>query len=285
MKIAYLIAAHRRLEQLERLIRRLDDAETTFVVHVDLRAGKEPYEELRRRTTDLTNVHYVDRHLGYWGGFGVVRAALKSIRYLVDERVPFDYAALLSGQDYPLRPPAAIRRSLADAGGVSFMEYHTLPFWGWGKRGGLDRVEDFHVIGRIVLHLRLPRKRRIPDGLTPYGGSRTWFLRREVVEHVDTYVRANPASVRFFEHTLSPDELLFHTFVLNSSFADSVVNDHRLYLEWRGGSNPATFTIADLDRIVASDALFARKFDVGVDPDILDALDAHIDSFHDATRG
>jgi hypothetical protein len=284
MKVAYVIAAHRRLDQLERLIRRLDDADTTFVVHVDLRAGNEPYEELRHRTSDLANVHYVDRHLGHWGGFGVVRAALKSIRYLVDERVPFDCAALLSGQDYPLRPPAAIRRSLAEADGASFMAYHALPFPGWGKRGGLDRVEDFHVIGRIVLHLRLPRKRSIPGGLAPFGGSRTWFLRREVVEHVDRYVRANPGYVRFFEHTLSPDELFFQTLILNSTFAESIVNDHRLYLEWRGGSNPATFTSADFDTIVASDALFARKFDVGVDADVLDALDAHIESFHDTAR-
>ena len=279
-----MIAAHRRLEQLERLIRRLDDAETTFVVHVDLRAGKEPYDELRRRTADLANAHYLDRHLGHWGGFGVVRAALKSIRHLVDERVPFDYAALLSGQDYPLRPPDAIKRSLADAAGASFMAYHSLPFPGWGKRGGLDRVEDFHVIGRIVLHLRLPRKRHIPGGLQPFGGSRTWFLPREVVEHVDTYVRENPGYVRFFEHTLSPSELFFQTLILNSSFADSVVNDHRLYLEWRGGSSPATFTMADLDTLVASDALFARKFDAAVDPHVLDALDAHIESYGAADR-
>lgn len=279
MKIAYVIAAHRRLDQLERLIRRLDDPETTFVVHVDLRAGTEPYEELRRRTADLENVHYVDRHLGHWGGFGVVRAALKSIRYLVDERVPFDYAALLSGQDYPLRPAEAIRRSLADSDGASFMAYHALPFPGWGKRGGLDRVEDFHVIGRVVLHLRLPRKRRVPGGLVPFGGSRTWFLRRELVEHVDTYVRTNPGYVRFFEHTLSPSELFFQTLILNSEFADSVVNDHRLYLEWRGGASPATLTMADMDKLVASDALFARKFDAAVDPDVLDALDAQIESY------
>jgi hypothetical protein len=285
VKVAYLIAAHGRLEQLERLIRRLDDVDTTFVVHVDLRAGKEQYADLLRRTADLTSVHYVDRHLGHWGGFGVVRAALKSIRYLVDEQVPFDYAALLSGQDYPLRPPSGIRRSLADAADASFMAYHALPFSGWGKRGGLDRVEDFHVINRVVLHLRLPRKRRIPGGLQPFGGSRTWFLRSELVEHVDTYVRTNPAFVRFFEHTLSPDELLFQTLILNSEFAGSVVNDHRLFLEWRGGSGPATLTLDDLDRITASDAFFARKFDVGVDADVLDALDAHIESSHDTARG
>jgi hypothetical protein len=284
MRIAYVIAAHRRLDQLERLIRRLDGPGTSFVVHVDLRAGREPYEKLLRRTADLDDVHFLERHLGYWGGFGVVRAALKAIRYLVHDQVPFDYAVLLSGQDYPLRPPGAIRSSLAEAGGASFMAYHSLPFWGWGPRGGLDRVEDFHVVGRVALHLRLPRKRRVPGGLVPFGGSRTWLFTRDVVEYVDGYVRSNPDYVRFFEHALSPDELFFQTLLLNSRFADTIVNDHRLYLEWRGGTNPATFTRSDLPQLLASDCLFARKFDVGVDAVVLDELDAHLEAFHGAAR-
>ena len=279
-----MIAAHRQLGQLERLIRRLADADTTFVVHVDLRAGREPFDELRRRTADLLDVHYVDRHLGHWGGFGVLRAELKAIAYLIDEQVPFDHAVLLSGQDYPLRPPAAIRDVLAEADGTSFMAYHSLPFAGWGARGGLDRIEDFHVIGRVVLHLRLPWKRRVPGGLRPYGGSRSWLLAHDAVSYVREYVRANPDYVRFFEHVLSPEELFFQTLLLNSPLADSVVDDHRLYLEWRGGSSPATLTMGDLDALLASDRLFARKFDVDVDEDVLDALDAQIGSARDAAR-
>lgn len=284
MRIAYVIAAHRRLDQLERLLRRLAGPETSFVVHVDRRAGREPYEELLRRTADLDDVHYLDRHLGYWGGFGVVRAALKAIRYLVEERVPFEYAVLLSGQDYPLRPPEAIRASLAGSGGASFVAYHSLPFWGWGPRGGLDRVEDLHLIGRFVLHLRLPWRRRVPGGLVPFGGSRTWLLTRDAIEYVDAYVRSHPDYVRFFEHVLSPSELFFQTLLLNSEFADSIVNDHRLYLEWRGGANPATLTSADLPQLLASDCLFARKFDVGVDAAVLDELDTHLAALEDAAR-
>jgi hypothetical protein len=277
MKVAYVIAAHRGLGQLERLIRRLDDDRTTIVVHVDRRAGDAPYEELRRRTADLERVRWLDRHLGYWGGFGVVRAALEGIRLLEAEDVDYDYAALLSGQDYPLRSACAIRKALTDAEGRSFMAYHRLPFAGWGPRGGFDRVEDWHLVSRVALHFRLPKKRRVPGGLAPYGGGRSWLLHRGAVRYVDEYVRSNPGLTRFFEHVLYPCELMFQTVLLNSPLAGTIVNDHRHYLEWRGGASPATLTSADLDRLFASDCLFARKFDVTVDSTVLDRIDERME--------
>ncbi|MGH3026010.1 MAG: beta-1,6-N-acetylglucosaminyltransferase, partial [Gaiellaceae bacterium] len=180
--------------------------------------------------------------------------------------------------DYPLRSPSTIRNALAEAEGRSFMLYHRLPFEGWGPRGGFDRVEDWHLVSRVALHVRLPRKRRVPGGLEPYGGGRPWILRREAVRYVDDYVRSNPGLVRFFEHVLHPSELMFQTVLLNSPFAREIVNDHRHYLEWRGGSSPATLTSADLDTLLASDCLFARKFDVTVDSTVLDRIDERMEA-------
>ena len=51
--------------------------------------------------------------------------------------------------------------------------------------------------------------------------------------------------------------------------------DTRRYSAWTAGAaRPAILRLADLDRIVASGADFARKFDVTVDAAVLDALDA-----------
>ena len=40
---------------------------------------------------------------------------------------------------------------------------------------------------------------------------------------------------------------------------------------------PATLTVADLEAMLDSPDLFARKFDASVDGRVLDLLDAHID--------
>jgi len=273
VRVAYIVAAHGDLGQLERLLRRLDGPDTTLVVHVDRRAGDDAYAAFSARTRDL-DVHHLPRHLGFWGGFGVVRATLKGIRYLVDANDPYDYAVLLSGQDYPLRSAEEIRRTLAREAGRSFMSHFRLPYAGWGARGGFDRVERWHLVWRTALHVSLPWRRRIPGGLAAYGGGRSWLLERRAVEYVDTFVRENPSFVRFFEHTLHPSELFFQTILLNSPLAPTIVDDHRLFVRWRGGSSPATLTLADAEELAVSDCLFARKFDSAVSAALLDRLDA-----------
>jgi Core-2/I-Branching enzyme len=276
MRIAYIVAAHTKLDQLERLLRRLVEDDTQLIVHVDKRAGDEAFSLLQHRMRDL-DIHYLDRHLGFWGGFGVVRAALGGLRHLVADGARFDYVVLLSGQDYPLRPRAEINSALQRAAGRSFLYNFPLPFAGWGRRGGFDRVEDWHLISHRALHIRLPWKRRIPGGLAPYGGGRPWLLEHSAAVFVDDFVRTNPAIVRFFEHTLYPCELFFQTILMNSPLADSIVSDHRQYLRWEGGASPRILTVDDLGEMLASDALFARKFDTANDVAVLDRLDELLD--------
>jgi hypothetical protein len=138
----------------------------------------------------------------------------------------------------------------------------------------LDRIEDWHLIRRKALHLRLPRPRRVPAGLRPFGGGAWWAFARPVVEYVDRFVRENPAVVRFFEHVLHPSEVFFQTVVMNSPLAGSVVTDSLRYIRWEDElANPVTLRATDLDSILGSGMLFARKFDASVDADVLDLLD------------
>jgi hypothetical protein len=83
--------------------------------------------------------------------------------------------------------------------------------------------------------------------------------------------------VRFFKHVDKPDEMFFHTVLLNSPLEHGVVRDDVTYTDWsRGRSRPEILTTADFDRLRAADELFARKFDPRVDSEILDRIDAHL---------
>ncbi|MGH3134037.1 MAG: beta-1,6-N-acetylglucosaminyltransferase [Gaiellaceae bacterium] len=275
-RIAYIVSAYHLPGQLERLLRRLAAPDVRFAVHVDRKTRRAVYEEMVERTRDL-EVAFLPRHVSHWGGFGHVRATLKGIDHLVRERVPFDYAVLLTGQDYPLRSPHAIAAVLGGASGRSFMNHWALPYPPWGDRGGLDRIQDWHLITYRRLHLAVPLRRRLPLGLTPYGGGAYWCLSRPVVDHVHGFVHANPGYVRFFEHVLIPDELFFQTIVMNSPLRDSVENDNLRYLDWSREPGPAVLVRDDVPALVASHKLFARKFDERIDASPLDLLDAHID--------
>jgi hypothetical protein len=231
---------------------------------------------MQAATEDVPNVHFLPRHVSHWGGFGHVRASLKGLADVIERAVPFDYLVLLTGQDYPLRSATAIERFLADADGRSFMNYWPLPYAPWGSRGGLDRLEDWHFITYLRSHLALPLRRRLPNGLVPWGGGAYWCLSRAVAEYIYGFVLQNPKYVHFFEHVLIPDELFFQTIIVNSPLHESIVNDNLRFIDWSREPAPAILRVTDFPRLVASGKLFARKFDETVDATILDMLDNHI---------
>lgn len=279
MRIGYVVSAYKLPGQLVRLLRRLRTGTSTFVVHVDRKTDRHTYEQMVVGASELGCVEFVDRHVCHWGGFGHVRATLKGIERLYADGADFDYVVLLTGQDYPLRPTAEIERRLAAAEGQSFLSYWPVPRAAWSGRGGLDRIERWHLVGRRHLHVTAPVvRRRIPGGLTPWGGPPYWCLSRSVVDYVWDWLREHPDVVRFFEHVWIPDELFFQTIVLNSPLRDTVVNDDLRHIDWTRLPAPSVFRRDDLDELVGSGKLFARKFDSTVDAEVLDLLDRHIDS-------
>lgn len=275
MKIAYVLTVHKNPAQVGRLLRRLATENSTFVIHVDRRASNDVDAAVRREAEPFA-AHFVPRHRCFWGGFGFVRGALKGLAELVDQDVEFDYAVLLSGQDYPLRSAVEIEGFFADADGRSFMHGERLPTSFW-NRGGFERIEKWHLVSYRALHLRVPWRRRVPGGLAPYGGEAWWCFSRPVAEYVNDFVAANPSFVRFFEHVLHPSELFFQTVVMNSPHAGSVVNDHLRCIDWSTDPGPTIWRSADLPRLQESGKLFARKFDVEVDSRVLDLVDEWVD--------
>lgn len=275
-RLAYIVSAYKLPAQLERLLRRLAGPGVSFAVHVDRKTRRPVWDEMVARCRDL-DVAWLPRHRSHWGGFGHVRATLKGIDHVVESGDPFDYAVLLTGQDYPLRSPSAVAGFLGAAGGRSFMRFVELPWGPWGRRGGLERVEDWHVITYRRLHVALPVRRRLPGGLRPFGGSAYWCLSSTLVHFVHGFLAENPEYVRFFEHVFVPDELFFQTIVMNSELRDTVENDDLRYLDWSREPAPAVLTRQDLPALLEAPQLFARKFDETVDAAVLDALDRHID--------
>jgi hypothetical protein len=275
-RIAYVISAYKYPDQLERLVRRLSTPTASFWIHVDRKTRAPVFQAMVDQTKDVPNLRFLPRHVCHWGGFGHVRASLKGISEAIERNVPFDYLVLLTGQDYPLRSATEIEDHLGEAGGLSFMNHWRLPHAPWGKRGGLERLEDWHFVTFFRLHIALPLRRRLPGGLVPYGGGAYWCFSRRLVEYVNDFVAANPGYVRFFEHALIPDEHFFQIIVLNSELRDTVVNDNLRYIDWSEVPGPTVLRIEHLPQVLESGKLFARKFDAGVDAQILDALDRHV---------
>src|SRR3954471_20249420 len=123
MKIGYIITAHTLPEHLVRLVRRLATDDTRFFIHIDRRAPDEVMATVERELGGRTDVQLLPRHPVHWASFGPVRAALEGVNALLASPDRIDYGVLLTGQDYPLRSPAEIEATLAEAGGRSFITF------------------------------------------------------------------------------------------------------------------------------------------------------------------
>ena len=276
MRVAYVILAHQLPEQLVRLVRRLNTPGALFLIHINRRSDDAVYRAAHAGLAELDNVVFLRRHKLYWGAFGHVRATIEGLDELYRRSARFDYAALLTGQDYPIKPVSEIERTLEKSGGRSFMAYDRLP---GGLADGMERITYWHS-RRVGVprgwHLRLPIRRRFPQRLVPYGGSSYWWLSREAVDYVRRFVVEHPGFYRFFKHVDVPDEIFFHTILMNSPLRDSVINDELRYVDWTREPMPAIFGVSDFDTLRRSPKLLARKFDSTVDAEILDLIDREL---------
>jgi hypothetical protein len=294
MKIAYLILAHDDPRHLRRLVEAVQDDWTQIYVHIDKKA------ELARftRAIDLSRVTFIpDRVSACWGGFSLVQATLNLMAAARHGSTAPDWYALISGADYPIRSNRAIRDCLhaSDREHISLIEMPSAD-----GRKPLDRLERLHfehacgryVPQRVLLTQtnRLLEKyykrdyRRVLGDIKPYAGSQWWVLSREAVDNILSFVETNPQLVRFYRHTLIPDEMFFHTILGNSPFRSKAARN-LTFANWTEAfsRNPRPITpehvaeFADPDFYLddiegVGPCFFARKF-TSRNRDLLDRID------------
>ena len=283
MKVAYLIMGHKEPTQILRLIAALRDSAAFFVVHIDKRASDEVYSPLRDYAAAHPEVHLATRVLCYWGDFGIARSMIECISTTVRSGLDFDYAVLLSGQDYPIKTGIQIKEFLTKNKGSEFIESFQLDKPNrWTSHGGpyqaMNRVQYWTLFVRSRhVHLRIPR--RFPFGWRPFGGSQWWGLSRDCVHYLDNTLRTKRKVVRYFRHVFIPDESLFQTTIANEPrFSSRIVNDDLRHIDWErpNPKYPRTLDMEDFDRLRSSPRLFARKFEIERSKELLDRIDAEL---------
>jgi hypothetical protein len=304
MRLAYIISAYKSADLLIRLVHRLHTPTSIILIHVDKRTDRKQYRDMTEGVSHLPNVVFLKRHNCHWGDFGHVRATLEGLAYLFYREAHFDYVFLLTGQDYPIKSNTYIESFLDEKKGKEFISYYSFPNKEWGGDGGMRRIEQWHFRFledwpvkslRAFVHLPAKRefeskvksviyssvnnmfaKRTLPGNLKPFGGPGYWCLTRGCAEFIHDYVQKNPRFVKFFWYVDIPDEIFFHTIILNSSFASNVVNDDLRCIDISERRGPRIWRKGDLEILAQSKGLIARKFDTAVDREILDLVDAKL---------
>lgn len=289
IKKAYIILAHKNPLQLHRLVGSLNDGFSHFFVHIDSSTDIGPFRIL---LSPQAHISILPRIKTEWGGFGLVKAILSGLEAVVHSKEEFGRVILLSGQDYPIKSNEEINDFFESHKEKNFLEHFPLPCPAkWKPDGGLYRVNKYFLglkthqryaaksanfLGRLLPFMQ----RRTYSGMKAFAGSMWWIINRHAAQYIVNFVAANPGYVQFHRFTFAPDELFFHMILLNSKenqIRTSIINDDLHFIRWKdiNASHPETIKQEDLDDLVRSDALFARKFDTTTDADILALVDTH----------
>ena len=296
VKLAIIVLAYHQPQQLARLLSVLRHPDVRLYLHIDRRKHLAPFTKALR-DADLYDVVMLPRHASVWGSAQCVDAALAGLAAGMADGC--GYFMMISGQDFPLRSLDAILTFAESAGTRSYMAHWPLcesihrfhgrdrtDFYTYtvlGRRETcIPRGEDassFNWRGTVLndlLRIRTAFKprRHFPPYLEPYQGSTWWNLSGAAVNYILEFVSDHPDYRRYHEHTIIPEEVFFQSILLGTEFADryEVVADNMRFLNWGVGWHPLTLTTADLPSMIASNKLFARKFDSDVDQGVLTAL-------------
>lgn len=169
LQIACIISAYHRPDLLFRLVDALGNA--PVAIHVDRKSDIGSTVQLRAEA--YPNVTFLPRHVCYRGLFGHVAASLEGLKWFATTTA--DYAVLLTGQCYPIKPQSDIEAAVIDLGGCSMIEVADFPKAEWLERddGSYRRVDRTYVKWSRRTRPRAIQlwRRQLPYHLHPAGGS------------------------------------------------------------------------------------------------------------------
>jgi len=304
MQKNYLILAHKNPLQLSRMIERLDDGASKFFIHLDAKTPIEPFAAC----LEGGHIRFIEpRERCVWGDFSIVRATIHLMEAASKEQGVF---ILMSGQDYPIQSQGYINAFLENNKGFDFIEVEPLEEK-WKPKMVKDKLEHYHILHseerghsncyapfahcsvfqklRTITHLlkgRLSRKNfrllcSLPKRVAPferqYAGSQFWAFSERTFYAVLHYIREHKVALEgYYKYTSSPDEVYFHSVLMNLVAKDSTIKlkDPITYVNYFRKNN--VFITEDFDKLTsAKGKLFARKFDTDIDIEILNKLDSY----------
>ncbi len=276
IKHAYLVLAHNEPQILEVLLHLLDDSRNDIFLHVDKRAVA-VREYIERIHLECASLQIVSAPIEvYWGDISQVEAEYK----LFEQAFacgPYAYYHLLSGVDLPIKSQDEIHRFFHQYEGKEFVGFWTdsahrrdlrrkvcrfyffTKYFKGGPRWKHNLCAFSRNISLAIQKITFIRRNRHINFQKGYN----WV---SITNDFCAYLLGKKAEVlTTFRYTLCPDEIFLPTVLWNSPFRDCIFSLEDASkgavraIDWTRG-NPYVWMESDVDELIASPYLFARKF-------------------------
>lgn len=284
---AYMIIAHRQFDLLAKLITALDDERNDIFVHIDAKVRDFDFEKFKA-LPKRSRIYFTPRIGVTWGDFSQVKCELillAEVDKMQKSGRAYDYVHLISGADLPIKSNNQIHAFFKENNGLQFVHFTDDK----ATKESENRIRYYHlfrrrrnlftkILAQIALRVQmLCGVNRLKNKNIKVQKGCNWF---SITGAFAAYIaQASKSLEKIFRFSYCGDEVFVQTVLLNSPFADDVYmkncgNNHlacaRL-IDWQRG-NPYVFRTEDFDLIKNSPAMFARKFDMDVDSEIIDKV-------------
>lgn len=284
---AFMIIAHRQFDLLAKLITALDDERNDIFVHIDAKVRDFDFEKFKV-LPKRSRIYFTPRIGVTWGDFSQVKCELillAEVDKMQKSGRAYDYVHLISGADLPIKSNNQIHAFFKENNGLQFVHFTDDK----ATKESENRIRYYHlfrrrrnlftkILAQIALRVQmLCGVNRLKNKNIKVQKGCNWF---SITGAFAAYIaQASKPLEKIFRFSYCGDEVFVQTALVNSPFADDIYmkncgNNHlacaRL-IDWQRG-NPYVFKMQDFDLIKNSPAMFARKFDMDVDSEIIDKV-------------
>ncbi|XP_070555438.1 N-acetyllactosaminide beta-1,6-N-acetylglucosaminyl-transferase-like [Ptychodera flava] len=282
--IAYSIVVHKEAAQVERLLHAIYMPQNLYCIHIDMKASDEFKQAIVNLASCFENVFIASKLENViYATASRLQADLNCMEDLIRDKVKWKYLINLSGQDFPLKTNREIMQQLK-----AFKGLNDIP--GVLADGFVKERTDFvySVENGQVVHGRAT-KAPPPHNITIYFGNAYNVFSREYVHWV-LNDKIPKDFLQWSQDTYSPDEHYWVSLqripgipggypkATWGSTARAIKwsqYDGKLYPKCAGQyvRQVCVFGVGDLPWLTFQHHLFANKFDLNLDPVVVQCLE------------
>ncbi len=278
MKHAYLIIAHNQFRLLKELLLLLRDENNDIFIHLDKKANYSEFLDVID-LKQIPNASVIQELSVTWGGHSQIECELTLLKAALAQNDNYDYLHIISGVDLPIKSNKYIYEFFEKNKGKEFLDFDDVQ----DKQSILARCNEYHFFQNINGRkkegvfvkaenglLKIQRKIHISrtKNISKYlGKGPNWV---SITSDFAKYIVNNERQIKkYFWFSRCADEVFMHTLFNMSPYKDNLFvpspkdnirYSNMVYTDWERGK-PYTMHDEDLEQLVSSPYLFARKFD------------------------
>lgn len=286
MNKAVIIFVYKNPDQVNLLIKQLiNDQSTDVFVHIDKK-----YDNIKTSIINNEHVHIIKNNINVeWGSDSLLLAHLNCCKEILTTG-NYDYLISCSGADMMINN--GLNEFLEQNKGKSFIDsykqdkirrIYLLHHWPSNMRTLRDNKYDpIRILRRLrieLLKMGLPLfRKKVTYDTSKITFYKCWFwfaIPTEIISYILEFLNTNPNFLQVYKGGLVADEGFWATIIMNSPFKESIIyNEGKaesltfLYTLNRN-SHPPTLTLKDIPILEQSGKFFARKFDSGIDSQVI----------------